>query len=769
MSWPPLWRPFCFEGQRAPSILILSPSKDLRQWRIFSSSSFDGLRMRISALTVSQLRSHAVPPLAICVIRCDSWCMNALPKITRHATVCPHDCPSACSLDVEVLDGRSIGRVRGHKEQSYTDGVICAKVARYAERIHHPERILHPLMRTGPKGTGQFERISWDEALDLTGRAFLAAEASFGAESVWPYYYAGTMGFVMRDGINRLRHAKKYSGQYSTICTNMAWTGFIAGTGKLAGVDPREMSKSGCIVIWGTNAVHTQVNVMHHAIKARKERGAKIVVIDIYRNATVEQADLGLVLKPGTDGALACAVMHVLFRDGLADREYLKNYTDFPEELESHLQSRTPEWASALTGLDVAEIEAFAHLVGKTKNTFFRLGYGFSRQRNGVVNMHAALCIPAVTGAWQHEGGGAFHNNGGIYGWDKSLIEGLDVVDATVRNLDQSQIGRVLTGDAEALRHGQPVKAMLIQNTNPVSVAPEQRLVKQGFAREDLFVCVHEQFMTETARMADVILPATQFMEHDDLYQGGGHQHVMLGPKLIDPPGECRTNHDVLTGLAGRIGARHRGFAMTPAEIIDWTLQSSGHGTYAALEQARWLDVQPAFRKAHYLDGFAYPDGKFRFKPDWPKVSYKNVGPMGPWQKMPTLPDHWAVIEAADKDHPFRLATSPARNFLNSTFTETPTSQHREGGPQLMIHPDDANMLGLVQDAPVIIGNQRGQVRLTVRLFDGLKRGVVIAESIHPNASHSDGEGINTVTGADAVAPFGGAAFHDNKVWVRAG
>ncbi len=330
--------------------------------------------------------------------------MNALPKITRQTSVCPHDCPSACSLDVEVLDGRSIGRVRGHKEQSYTDGVICAKVARYAERIHHPDRLMHPLKRTGPKGSGQFARISWEEALDLTAEAFNNAEAAFGAESVWPYYYAGTMGLVMRDGINRLRHAKRYSGFYSTICTNPAWTGFIAGTGKLAGVDPREMAKSDVIVIWGTNAVNTQVNVMHHAVKARKNNGAKIVAIDIYRNGTIEQADLGLVLKPGTDGALACAVMHILFRDGHADRDYLNEFTDAPAELEAHVASRTPEWASAITGLSVAEIEAFAALVGRNKRSYFRLGYGFARQRNGAVNMHAALCIPAVTGAWRHEG-----------------------------------------------------------------------------------------------------------------------------------------------------------------------------------------------------------------------------------------------------------------------------------------------------------------------------------------------------------------------------
>ena len=318
-------------------------------------------------------------------------------------------------------------------------------------------------------------------------------------------------------------------------------------------------------MIWGTNAVHTQVNVMTHAIRARKERGAKIVVVDIYDNATMRQADMPLLVRPGTDGALACAVMHVLFRDGYADWEYLDEYTDCPRELEAHLRSRDPAWASAITGLPVAEIEAFARLVGTTKKTFFRLGYGFGRQRNGVVNMHAASCIAAVTGAWRHEGGGAFHNNGAIYHWRKTLIEGLDVRDPAVRQLDQSQIGRVLTGDAEALLHGPAVTAMLVQNTNPVSVAPEQELVKRGFARDDLFVCVHEQFMTETAMMADIVLPATMFMEHDDLYQGGGHQHMMLGPKLVDPPGECRSNHEVVCALAKRVGAEHPGFAHEPA------------------------------------------------------------------------------------------------------------------------------------------------------------------------------------------------------------
>jgi anaerobic selenocysteine-containing dehydrogenase len=693
--------------------------------------------------------------------------MNAPSPVIRRNSVCPHDCPSACALEVEVVDVSRIGRVYGAEEQAYTAGVICAKVARYAERIHHPDRLTHPVRRVGPKGSGQFERISWDEALDRVAEGFLAAERDFGAESVWPYHYAGTMGLVMRDGIKRLAHAKKYSGFYSTICINLAWPGFIAGTGRLAGPDPREMAKADCVVIWGTNAVATQVNVMTHAVRARRERGAKIVVIDVYRNATMKQADMGLCLKPGTDGALACAVMHVLFREGLADRAYLADYTDCPAELEDHLRSRTPEWASAITGLPVEEIEAFARLVGTTKRTYFRLGYGFSRQRNGAVNMHAASCIAAVTGAWQVEGGGAFHNNGAIYHWRKSMIEGLDVLDRSVRVLDQSQIGRILTGDPAALRGGPPVKALLVQSTNPASVAPEQALVKRGFAREDLFTVVHEQFMTETAKRADIVLPSTMFMEHDDLYQGGGHQYIMLGPKLVDPPGECRSNHEVICAIAERVGASHPGFTMTPREIIDWTLRHSDWGTLAELEEKKWIDAQPRFEQAHYLDGFAWKDRKFRFKPDWANVPFTNAGPMGPIEGMPALPDHWAVIEDATPDYPFRLATSPARNFLNSTFTETPTSLAREERPTVMVHPADAARLGITDGEQVILENERGSIRIAARLFDGVREGVLIAESIWPDHAYPDGKGINHLTGADACAPFGGAAFHDNRARLR--
>ena len=693
--------------------------------------------------------------------------MTVPARVELRPSVCPHDCPSACALQVEVIDGKSIGRIHGAKDQTYTAGVICAKVARYAERIHHPDRLLYPLKRSGPKGSGAFTRISWDEALDTIGERFLEIEKRSGTEAIWPYYYAGTMGRVQRDGIKRLTHTKRYSRFYGSICTNLAWPGMIAGLGKLMGPDPREMAKSDCVVIWGTNAVATQVNVMTHATRARKERAAKIVVIDIYNNATMQQADLALCLKPGTDGALACAVMHVLFRDGHADWDYLRTYTDEPDALAEHLQTRTPEWAAAITGLSVEQIEEFATLVGTLKRSFFRLGYGFSRQRNGSANMHAALCIPAVTGAWKYEGGGAFHNNAAIFNWKQPLIEAHDRIDQSIRVLDMSQIGAILMGEPDALAGGGAVEALFIQNTNPVCVAPDQTKVLAGFAREDLFTVVHEQFMTETARMADIVLPATMFLEHDDIYSGGGHQYVEFGGKLVDAPGECRSNHEVICEIAKRVGAEHPGFRMTPKGLADATLFTSGLPRMTELEKANWIDVQPDFETSHFLKGFAWPDGKFRFRADWTKVPYGNIGMRGPWRTMPGMPDHWDVIEGATAQHPFRLATSPARNFLNSTFNETPSSRQREGRPQVMVHPLDASDLEISEGDLVVLSNERGEVRLHATLFEGVQRGVLISEGLWPNDAFVDGKGINMLTGADAPAPFGGAAFHDNRVSLR--
>ena len=677
------------------------------------------------------------------------------------SSACPHDCPSTCALEIEVLGGTRIGAVHGAAGNDYTAGVICAKVARYAERIHHPDRLTRPLLRTGPKGSGQFRPIGWDEALDRTAGAMAEATARHGSEAVWPFYYAGTMGLVQRDGINRLRHAMRYSRQKLTICTSVCEAGWFAGVGGYRGPDPREMARSDLIVVWGGNPVATQVNVMTHITRARKERGAKLVVVDPYRTGTAAAADMHLMLRPGTDGALACAVMHVAFRDGRADRAYMARFADCPDTLEAHLATRGPAWAARITGLPVEQIEAFARLYGTTQRSYIRLGYGFARSRNGPANMHAVTCLPTVTGAWQHEGGGALWSNRGIYHWDKTLIEGLDVRDPSAREMDMSRIGSVLTGDRRELGDGPQVHALFIQNQNPLTVCPDSNRVRRGFARDDLFVCVHEQFMTETARWADIVLPATMFMEHDDLYQAGGHTHIQIGPKLIDPPGECRSNHEVINALAARLGASHPGFKMTAWEMIDATLRASGWPDAATVLRNRWHDAALPFEQAHFLTGFPHPDGRFRFAPDWARLGADHA-------RMPRLPDYFAVVDASSEACPFRMVTAPARQFLNTSFTEMASSRRREGRPSVLIHPADAARLGVVEGGRVRLGNTRGEVVVHARLFDGVQPGVVVVESIWPSECYEGGIGINALTSDDPAPPMGGAVFHDTAVWVRA-
>jgi len=365
-----------------------------------------------------------------------------------------------------------------------------------------------------------------------------------------------------------------------------------------------------------------------------------------------------------------------------------------------------------------------------------------------------------MTGAWRHKGGGATASLSGSFVIDMTLIEGLDALDHKVRVLDMSRIGAILTGDARDLGDGPPVTAMLIQNTNPMAVAPDSARVRAGLAREDLFVCVHEQFLTDTARMADIVLPATTFLEHDDVYTSYGHTFLQLGPRLIEPVGEARSNHDVLCGLAARLGARHRGFAMTAWEMVDETLRASGLGTAEALASSHWIDCAPSFGQSHFLDGFGTPDRKFHFAPDWSRVGRDHA-------VMPNLPDHMAVIDDSDAEHPFRLVTGPSRHFLNSSFTETKTSRNHAGRPTLRIAEPDAARLGIAAGDRVRIGNRRGSLVLHAEPFAGLPSGVVVVESIWPCAAFEEGIGINLLTSADPGPPLGGAVFHDTAVWVR--
>jgi anaerobic selenocysteine-containing dehydrogenase len=682
--------------------------------------------------------------------------------LERAFSACPHDCPSTCALEIEMIDEHTIGRVYGAKDNTYTDGVICAKVGRYAERLHHPDRLSAPLRRIGNKGAGlgAFVPITWDDALDEVAENLTQATLRHGSETVWPHFYAGTMGLVQRDGIERLRHVMSYSRQHGTICSTVVDAGWLAGTGMKRGVDPREMTQSDLIVVWGGNPLNTQVNVMHWISRARKERGTKLVVIDPYRTGTAEKADLHLMVRPGTDGALACAVMHVLFKENYADQAYLQAYTDVPDELEAHLATKTPQWAEEITGVASEDIIRFARLYGETQRSFIRIGYGFSRSRNGAANVHAVSCLPAITGAWQHPGGGALYTNHGMYGIEPTLIQGLDARDKSIRVLDQSRIGPILCGSQRDLGDGPPVTALFIQNTNPMMVSPASNEVRAGFERSDLFVCVHEQFMTETAAMADVVLPATMFLEHDDLYQSGGHTHLYATRKVVEPYAECRSNHWVICELAKRLGAEHPGFAMSAWEIMDETLKRSGYPGAAEIHAARWHDCGVDFRTGHFLDGFGTDDKRFHFKPDWSRVGPDH-------EVMPPLPDFMATIDTTNAEHPFRLVTAPARNYLNSSFTETPSSKKSEKRPTVFVNPQDCDDLGVQQAGRVRIGNTQGSVVVHAKPFDGVQQGVLVVESIWPNHAFEEGVGINCLISPDPAPPNGGAVFHDTAVWLR--
>jgi len=675
----------------------------------------------------------------------------------RQRSVCPHDCPSVCALDVQVLDAKTIGKVYGAKDHSYTQGVICAKVSRYAERIHHKDRLTTPLLKSD---TG-YKPISWDIALDIMVEKFETIRQRSGSEAIWPFHYAGTMGLVQRDGLDRFRHAYATSRQHSTYCVTLADAGYKAGIGIKRGSDARLMHNSDLIVVWGGNPVSTQVNVMHYVAQAKRLNGAKLVVVDPYRTKTADKADMHLMLKPGTDGALACAVIHVMLEEDLADNDYLSSHTDFSDEFRAHIKTRSPAWAASITGLNEADIVTFARLYGRTRKSFLRIGYGFTRSRNGAVNMHAVTCLPAISGAWQYEGGGALYGNSSIYDLDKTQIQGTDIPCDT-RIIDQSRIGDALTGNSQDLQGGPAIEALFVQNTNPAVVAPNTNQVLKGLARADLFTVVHEQFMTETAQMADLVLPATMFLEHDDIYTASGHTHLQIGRKLIDAPGECMSNHELLQALAQRLGLKHKGFELSARELIDNMLCSSGLPGFDTVVANGGVDCSPPeeFAASNHINGFATADKRFHFAPDWNSVGKNTEG-------MPKFPDHWEVIDASDEECPLRLVSAPARQFLNTSFTETPTSQKMEKQPKALLHPDDFNRFGLQSASLVTLGNSRAQVSLQAEAFTGVQQGTVIVESLWPNKHFAGGVGINALISSEPGKPDGGAVFHDTAVWVK--
>lgn len=677
-------------------------------------------------------------------------------SISHHFSTCPLDCPGACALEATLEEGKLV-RLKGDKRHPFTQGVICGKVTRYAE-IQNGERILTPLIRTGVKGEGTFRRASWDEAMEMVARRLGETVDQWGPESVYPYYYGGTMGVLQRSALDRLTHRAGFSRIERTICYPIGAAGWNAGVGNDLGPDASRMEESDLVILWGINAVSTHINLMRFVKTARK-RGARLVVVDPYRNRTAKLADLHVNPRPGTDGALAAAMMGEILREGLADRDYLASYTDFDPAMEDHLRSKTPEWAAQITGLEASVIREVARLVGESRAAFIRIGLGMARQMNGAVNVHAVACLPALTGAWSRAGGGALFSTGGRFPVDAEPVIMKRFMGAgggqPARSLDMSLLGRWLTDPGL----GPKVHALAVMNANPAVSCPDAGRVRRGLAREDLFTVVAEQVMSDTARFADVLLPATTFLEHDDLYKSYGQHTLQHATALLPPRGEARCNHDVVNELARRLGYDDAAFHRGVGETIDAVLQASGLPEAGAWAGKRWLDFSPNEAEAAFTGGFPTADGRFHFHPGWDDP------------KMPPMPDHWPVNlrdgAGGEGDYPLDFMTPPDHEVLNSTFNIAPAVRERRGPPLLWINPADAAARGIADGDRVAVFNDLARLTMTARVTDDVRPGLCLTESNRPAADFPENLPLNALSHDAPVAPAGGPAFHDNRVEVE--
>ncbi|MEO5345797.1 MAG: molybdopterin-dependent oxidoreductase [Magnetococcus sp. YQC-9] len=668
--------------------------------------------------------------------------------VTVLHSVCPLDCPGTCALKVTIEDGR-LQSIDGDPDHPVTRGIICGKVSRYHE-IQHGPRLTQPLRRVGPKGLGDFAPITWDEALERIAAQVQSLTRDPGPASILPIFYGGTMGIIQRRAYARLTQTAGFSQLDGNICYAIGWAGWRAGVGLAIGPDPTEIATSDLPILWGINAAATHISFMGHVQQARR-KGAKLVVVDPYRNQTARLADLHLPLLPGTDGALAAAMMHVLLQEGLADRAYLARYTDFDAEVEQHLATRTPEWAAPITGLDAGVIREFARLFGRARAPFIRLGLGMSRQNNGAVNVHAVSCLPAITGAWQKPGGGALFATGGAFQISAQPLPKGPSFPHPPRSIDMSRLGAALT-DATL---DPPIRMLFVSHANPAVTCPDLQRLYVGLTREDLFTVVHEQVMTDTAKFADLLLPATTFLEHEDLYKAYGQYTLQHAKPLLPATGQAMSNHDFVNALARRLGYDDPCFSMDTNATIRHVLTASNLPALETWKQP-WIDCTPAREEAHFLHGFPQADQRFHFRPGWSDA------------RMPPFPDHWPVNHRDDPAeaaaYPLDFMTPPALDLLNSTFSMT--ERARRQPPTLWIHPEDADQRGIVDGDRVAVYNGVGQLTMRARVTEDVRVGVTLCESNQPAEAFPEGIGLNALTHADRVAPDGGPALHDNRVEV---
>jgi anaerobic selenocysteine-containing dehydrogenase len=679
--------------------------------------------------------------------------MNS-PITTVHAA-CPHDCPDTCAIRVSVADGKVV-RLQGDPDHPPTHGALCTKVSRYAERTYHAERVLQPLKRVGPKGSGRFERVSWDAALDDIA-ARLQAIAARDAQAIVPYSYCGTMGLVQGESMAlRFFHRLGASLLDRTICSSAGGEALVATYGAKVGMHVEHYAESKLILIWGSNSIASNLHFWTEA-QAAKRAGARLVCIDPRRTETAEKCERHIALLPGTDGALALGLMHELIVHDWLDHDYLARHVEQGADGWPALRERALEWpperAAAICGITPDEVRQLARDYGTTRPAAIRLNYGMQRVHGGGSAVRLVALLPCLVGAWRQRAGGLLLSSSGWFPIERAALQRPDLLGGRrPRTINMSAIGDALLHEGDAA-FGPRIEALVVYNSNPVAVAPESPKVVRGFEREDLFTVVLEHFMTDTADHADYVLPATTQLEHLDVHSSYGHTYALINEPAIAPLGEARPNTQVFRELAARMGFDEPCFFDD-----DETIARAAFGSRIRFDDLRehgWVKL-PLAEAPFAAGGFQTPSGRAR-------VGVPGLG----------VPDFVANYESAQSSprlaarYPLAMISPPARNFLNSSFVNVKSLRDIEGEPIVEMHADDAGPRGIASGMTVRVFNDRGEYRCTARVSERARPGVVNGLGVWWRKLGLAGTNVNQVTHQRFTDIGRGPTFYDCLVEVR--
>ncbi|MFL6211933.1 MAG: molybdopterin-dependent oxidoreductase [Pyrinomonadaceae bacterium] len=676
---------------------------------------------------------------------------------------CPHDCPDTCAMLVTVKDGRAV-HVAGDPTHPVTRGTLCTKVANYHERTHSPERVQTCLRRVGAKGAGRFMPISWAEALDeIAVRFRTLAASSEGAETILPYSYCGTMGLVQSQSMDRrFFHRLGASLLDRTICASAGAAGYKATVGLSLGTDPERFADARLIILWGTNTISSNVHLWPF-ILAAKHNGARLIAIDPRRTRTADQCDEHIAPLPGTDAALALGLMHVIFAEGLEDKDYLARYTIGADDLRRRASEYAPARVAEVCGLEAETIVRLARAYATTRPAVIRLNYGLQRHGGGGMAVRTVSCLPAVTGAWRDAAGGALLSTSGTFPLNYAALERPDLTPTpTPRTINMSQLGDALTRIAEP-----PVRALYVYNSNPAAIAPDQAQVLAGLRREDLFTVVHEQFMTDTCDYADIVLPATTQLEHFDLHKAYGHLYLILNEPAIQPLHEAKPNSEVFRLLAARLGFTEDCFKDSDEEIARQAIDTDHPAlkgiTLERLRERGWVRLNVPETFAPFAEGnFPTPSGKCELYSEM--LAAQGLPPVPEF-----IPPHESRASASvlARRFPLALVSPAAHAFLNSSFANLPKQLRQEQHPFVEINPADAAARSINDGDRVRAFNERGVCELTAVVTTRARTGVVVSPSVWWNKLSPDGMNVNQLTSQALTDMGGGATFYDALVEIE--